>query len=102
MRNPFCRVGRRRHTCAGASHGEPDIAAEGSGIKRPPEEAALEHDEHVAEWIRITESSKSAQIAPKSKTDSNPKGSGRNESGINAATRELGIERTKAQRAVMS
>ncbi|HQT43874.1 MAG TPA: hypothetical protein PLD79_07720 [Halothiobacillus sp.] len=43
---------------------------------------------------------KSAQLAPKSKTENNPRGSGRQEGGINAATRELGIDRTEAQRSV--
>jgi ParB/RepB/Spo0J family partition protein len=52
---------------------------------------ALERDEHVAKWIELTEGNVSAQHAPKC---------GRPESGINAAARELGIERTDAQRAV--
>lgn len=55
-----------------------------------------EHDEHVAEWIRLAE--KLAQVAPKSKSDANPKGGGRREGGINRASKELGIERTDAQR----
>jgi ParB-like chromosome segregation protein Spo0J len=50
-----------------------------------------ERAEQIAEWIRLTEVS--AQLAPK------PLG-GRPESGINAAARELGVERTEAQRAV--
>ena len=56
---------------------------------------ALQRDEHVAEWIRLSEKILivSAQNAPK------PQG-GRPESGINAASKELGIERTSAQRAV--
>lgn len=57
----------------------------------------LEHDEHVAEWIRLAE--KSALVAPKSKSDANPKGAGRREDGTNRASKELGIERTDAQRA---
>jgi ParB family chromosome partitioning protein len=62
-----------------------------------------ERADHVAEWIRLTEERKEEKLvqdAPKSKTETNPKGSGRPESGINAATRELGIERTEAQRAM--
>jgi ParB-like chromosome segregation protein Spo0J len=63
-----------------------------------------ERAEHVAEWIRLTEERaadlKPAQLAPKSKTETNPRGSGRLEGGINAAVRELGIDRTEAQRAV--
>jgi hypothetical protein len=51
----------------------------------------LERDENIAEWIRLTDGI-SAQVAPKSV--------GRPESGINAASRELGIERTNVQRAV--
>lgn len=58
---------------------------------------ALEHDEHVAEWVRLTADahgeSKPAQIAPVS-------GGRGNEGGVRAAARELGIERTKVQRAV--
>src|SRR5260370_30305698 len=54
---------------------------------------ALERAEHIAEWIRLTEIEVSAQVAPK------PQG-GRPESGIRAAARELGIERTDAQRSI--
>jgi hypothetical protein len=42
----------------------------------------------------------SAQVGPKSKSESNPKGSGRKESGVKAAAREFGIERHEAHRAV--
>jgi ParB family chromosome partitioning protein len=56
----------------------------------------LERDEHIAEWVRLTEEKgKLAQLAPVS-----PKGGRGNEGGINAAVRELGIDRTQAQRAV--
>jgi hypothetical protein len=55
---------------------------------------ALERSEHVAEWIRLTEASQvSAQVDPK------PQG-GRPEGGVNAAARELGVERKQAHRAV--
>ena len=57
---------------------------------------ALQRDEHVAEWIRLTEKKVievSSQLEPK------PSG-GRPESGIRAAARELGVERNTAQRAV--
>jgi len=54
---------------------------------------ALERDEHIAEWVTLSQDKVSAQLAPK------PQG-GRPEGGINAAARELGIERTEAQRAV--
>lgn len=52
----------------------------------------LERDEQIAEWIRITEKL-SLQVATK--------GLGhRPEGGVNAASRELGIEQTDAHRAV--
>lgn len=51
----------------------------------------LERDEHVAEWITLAE--KAAQHAPVS-------GGRGNEGGINKAARELGVDRTDAQRAV--
>jgi ParB-like chromosome segregation protein Spo0J len=55
-----------------------------------------ERSRHVAEWIRLTEeNNKPAQVAPVS-----PKGGRGHEGGINAAARELGIDRTEAQRAV--
>ena len=52
--------------------------------------------EQIAEWIRLTEGKRkevSAQLGPK------PRG-GRPESGVNAASRELGITRHEGQRAV--
>jgi ParB-like chromosome segregation protein Spo0J len=52
--------------------------------------------QQIAEWIRLAEdrqSAVSAQVAPKL-------AQGRPESGINFAARELGIDRTEAQRAV--
>ena len=52
-----------------------------------------ERAEHIAEWVRITDRVVSAQVARK------PKG-GRPEGGLSAAVRELGIDRTEAQRAV--
>jgi ParB family chromosome partitioning protein len=54
---------------------------------------ALERAEHVAEWVSLTDRL-SAQIGPKGKVGHRP------ESGINKASRELGIERKVAQRAV--
>jgi hypothetical protein len=59
---------------------------------------ALERSEHVAEWVRLSEKNQkadAAQVAPHQ-----PKKAGQQPGGINAATRELGIERTEAQRAV--
>lgn len=52
----------------------------------------LERSEHIAEWVRLTTDSHAAQLAPHRKAGQQP-------GGINAATRELGIERTEAQRA---
>jgi len=52
----------------------------------------IQRAEWIAEWISLTERV-SAQVAPK------PQG-GRPEGGIRAAARELGIERTQAQRAI--
>ena len=55
--------------------------------------SALERDEHVAEWVRLTGERDAAQVAPHRKAGQQP-------GGINAAVRDLGIERTAAQRAV--
>lgn len=52
----------------------------------------LERSEHIAEWVRLAERI-SAQVAPKLEV-------GRPESGVSKAARDLGIERTEAQRAV--
>jgi ParB family transcriptional regulator, chromosome partitioning protein len=54
---------------------------------------ALERSEHIAEWVRLAED-KPAQVAPVSK------GGRGNTGGINAATRDLGIDRTDAQRSI--
>lgn len=57
-----------------------------------------ERSDHIAEWVRLTEEkreqNKPAQLGPVSKV-----GRG-NESGMNAASRELGLERKEVQRAV--
>jgi len=53
----------------------------------------LERDEHVAEWIRLTEEKEVlAQVAPKLR-------GGRPEGGIRAAARELGVAKDDAHRA---
>lgn len=55
---------------------------------------ALERDEHVAEWIRLTDGSSGASCATKP-------GAGRHSvGGVRAAARELGIDRDDARRAV--
>lgn len=55
----------------------------------------LQRADNIAEWVQLCEEQRakdiSAQVAPKS---------GRPESGMNAASRELGIERTDVQRSV--
>jgi ParB-like chromosome segregation protein Spo0J len=56
----------------------------------------LEQSNHIAEWIRLCEAwDKPAQLAPVS-----TKGGRGHEGGVRAAARDLGIERTEAQRAV--
>jgi hypothetical protein len=60
---------------------------------------AQERAEQVAEWIRITDHLQSAQSAPIESKRSDGRGH-RPESGINAASRELGLERTEVQRAI--
>jgi ParB family chromosome partitioning protein len=52
----------------------------------------LERDEHISEWVRLAGMNKGAQFAP-------PGGNQPNDKGIKAASRELGVERTAAQRA---
>lgn len=54
---------------------------------------ALQRDEHVAEWVRLTDI-KGGQVAQVSQ-----KGGRGKEGGLSAASRELGIERTDARRA---
>lgn len=63
----------------------------------------LERDEQVAEWIELSQKKRDqvflAQNAPKINDESNHKVKGRPETGLRLAARELGIERTAAQRA---
>jgi len=59
---------------------------------------ALERSEHIAEWVRLSDI-QTAQVAPNESKRSDGRGH-RPEGGINAAARELGIDRTEAQRAV--
>ena len=57
----------------------------------------LERSEHIAEWVRLTEQKKpAAQVAPLEIGYGKPPP--QKAGGINAATRELGIDRTEAQR----
>jgi ParB family chromosome partitioning protein len=55
-----------------------------------------ERAEHIAEWVRLTDEKVKAQVAPLDR----PHDRGHANQGINAAVRELGIDRTEAQRAV--
>jgi ParB family transcriptional regulator, chromosome partitioning protein len=61
---------------------------------------AQERAEQVAEWVKITEDKdQSAQVAPIESKRSDGRGH-RKAGGINAAVRDLGIERTEAQRSM--
>jgi ParB family chromosome partitioning protein len=59
----------------------------------------LERGEHIAEWVKLTEERREqqpAQLAPPVRKHGHAQEGG----GINAAVRDLGIDRTEAQRAV--
>jgi hypothetical protein len=59
-----------------------------------------ERSEHIAEWVRITgEKQSPAQDAPVKSRRADGRG-GSVGVGINAAVRDLGIDRTEAQRSV--
>lgn len=60
---------------------------------------ALQRDEQIAEWVRVTDEIQSAQLAPIESKREDGRGH-RAESGINRAAREIGVERTSAQRAI--
>lgn len=67
--------------------------------------SALERSEHIAEWVRLTEERRKAkeenqmaQVAPPEIGYKKPPP--QKESGIRAASRELGIDRDKARRSV--
>ncbi len=53
---------------------------------------ALERDEHVAEWVRLSKKP--------SQSDTVSRGGRGREGGVNAAVRDLGLERNVAHRAV--
>lgn len=57
----------------------------------------LERDEHIAEWVRLSDV-QSVQVAPIESKREDGRGH-RAQGGINAAARELGIEATAAKRA---
>lgn len=54
-----------------------------------------ERADHIAEWVRLTDEKNKGAICADI-----PRGRGQPQGGVNAAVRELGIERTEAQRAV--
>jgi ParB family chromosome partitioning protein len=60
-----------------------------------------ERADHIAEWVRLTEGKQlqSAQTEPIESKRADGRGH-RHEGGINAAARELGINRAEAQRAL--
>jgi hypothetical protein len=59
-----------------------------------------ERCDQITEWVRLTDGKGvSAHVAPKLSSRGR-QGEGRPESGINAAVRDLGIDRTEAQRAL--
>ncbi len=63
----------------------------------------LERAEHIAEWVRLTEGKTAGASCAGSLSDGRKAGPQHQPSGINAAVRELsdiGINRTKAQRAM--
>jgi len=60
----------------------------------------LERSEHIAEWVRLTENDEFSDNNVQKLSVRGRVGEGRPEGGINAAVRELGIDRTEAQRAV--
>jgi ParB/RepB/Spo0J family partition protein len=60
---------------------------------------ALQRDEHVAEWIRLSEK-RAADIEAVAQVEPRDSKGKFKESGIRAAARELGVERNTAQRAV--
>jgi hypothetical protein len=66
----------------------------GLGTVKRAELSVLERSEHIAEWIKLSDL-QSAQLAPIESKRSDGRGH-RQEGGINAATRELGIDRTEA------
>jgi ParB-like chromosome segregation protein Spo0J len=60
---------------------------------------ALQRSEHIAEWIRLTEANGvSSQVETKIAKDGSARG--RPESGVNAAARELGVNKAEAHRAI--
>lgn len=60
----------------------------------------LERDEQIARWAELSAGRLPAQLAPAVLSDGRPAGPQHAPSGINAASRELGIDRTDAHRAV--
>lgn len=64
--------------------------------------SATQRSEQIAEYARLVKERRElipAQLAQKSKSDSNPRGAGRHEEGDSLAARELGITRDDVRRA---
>lgn len=62
---------------------------------------ALERSEHVAEWVRLTQQAQEASLVAQPEPLKKTPGKGRGSTGgIRAASRELGIEKEDARRAV--
>jgi hypothetical protein len=72
-------------------------------IRRPakasPPLTVLQRDEHVAEWIRLTEEAEHVLRQPDAKPKAGPKG-GRPQSGVRSAARELNLDEADARRAI--
>lgn len=91
----YRRLGRQHIECVlmECTEDEARLWEIAENLKRA-ELTALERSEHVAEWIRLTEKLSGATCATKPGRGQGATG------GVRAASRELGIERTQAQRAV--
>jgi hypothetical protein len=59
-----------------------------------------ERAEHIAEWVRLTGEKAGGATCAGSLPDGRKKGPQHQPSGINAAVRDLGIDRTEAQRSI--
>lgn len=60
----------------------------------------VERAEHIAEWVRLTDMKTAGASCAGSLADGRRAGPQHQPGGINAASRDLGIDRTQAQRAV--
>ena len=82
--------------------GEASLAEIAENLHRA-ELTALERDEHIAEWVRLTEEKAKAagsEEKPGQLAQVSTKGGRGKKSGISAASRDLGLERTQVRRAI--